>query len=253
VLTDSLKGRLAVITGAGGGIGTTMVRCFREAGARVVACDVSREALASADADHKESFDLQNPQECRAAAARIQGAYGLPDIVVSNAGYTRAETLDQVDDRAWSFELEVNLNGVRHFTTPFLEPMMARGSGVFVFISSVNALAHFGNPAYAAAKAGLVAYARAIATECGRRGIRANAICPGSVRTHAWDHRVEKDPTILERVSRLYPIGRMVDPVEVANAAVFLASPLSSGITGVTLPVDGGLMAGNLPFIHEIA
>jgi NAD(P)-dependent dehydrogenase (short-subunit alcohol dehydrogenase family) len=252
VLTGSLNGRLAVITGAGGGIGTTMVRCFQDAGARVVACDMSLDALASMNVVHKEVFDLQDPQESSAAAGRIQAAVGLPDIVVSNAGYTRAETLDQTDDRAWAFELDVNLNGVRHFTTPFLEPMMARGSGTFVFISSVNALAHFGNPAYAAAKAGLLAYARAIATECGRRGIRANAICPGSVRTHAWDHRIEKDPHILEKVSRLYPIGRMVDPVEVANAAVFLASPLSSGITGVALPVDGGLMAGNLPFIHSI-
>jgi len=116
----------------------------------------------------------------------------------------------------------------------------------------VNAPAHIGNPAYAGAKAGLVAYARVIATECGAYGIRSNAICPGSVRTHAWDHRIEKDPQILEKVSRLYPIGHMVSPVDVANAAVFLASPLSAGITGVALPVDGGLMAGNLPFIEAI-
>lgn len=247
-----LEGRLVVITGAGGGIGVTMVRRFQEAGARVIACDVSEEALGSVDGVHQEFFDLGNADACREACTRIQSAIGLPDIVVSNAGYTRAETLDQVDDRAWAFELDVNLNGARNFTTPFLAPMKARGSGVFVFISSVNALAHFGNPAYAAAKAGLVAYARAIATECGVHGIRSNAICPGSVRTHAWDHRIEKDPHILEKVSRLYPLGHMVTPVDVANAALFLASPLSAGITGVTLPVDGGLMAGNLPFIEAI-
>jgi NAD(P)-dependent dehydrogenase (short-subunit alcohol dehydrogenase family) len=241
-----------VITGAGGGIGATMVRRFQEAGARVVVCDVSTEALDSLDAVHKEVFDLGNPDECRASCGRIQAAIGLPDIVVSNAGYTRAETLEQVDEQAWNYELDVNLTGARNFTTPFINPMKARGSGVFVFISSVNALAHFGNPAYAAAKAGLVAYARAIATECGRHGIRANAICPGSVRTHAWDHRIEKDPDILRKVARLYPLGHMVEPVDVANAAVFLASPLSAGITGVALPVDGGLMAGNLPFIDAI-
>jgi len=251
-LKDSLEGRLAVITGAGGGIGVTMVQRFRDAGARVVACDVSAEALEAVDIAHKEIFDLGDPDACRRACARIQASAGLPDIVVSNAGYTRAETLEQVDDHAWNFELEVNLNGARNFTAPFLDPMKARGSGVFVFISSVNALAHFGNPAYAAAKAGLVAYARAIATECGHHGIRSNAICPGSVRTHAWDHRIEKDPQILEKVSRLYPLGHMVTPADVANAAVFLASPLSAGITGVALPVDGGLTAGNLPFIDAI-
>ena len=249
---NSLGGRLAVITGAGGGIGVTMVQHFQEAGARVIACDVSQNALASLDVAHREVFDLGNADECRQACERIQASVGLPDIVVSNAGYTRAETLEQVDERVWNFELEVNLTGARNFTAPFLEPMKARGSGVFVFISSVNALAHFGNPAYAAAKAGLVAYARAIATECGRHGIRSNAICPGSVRTHAWDHRIEKDPQILDKVSRLYPLGHMVTPADVANAAVFLASPQSAGITGVTLPVDGGLTAGNLPFIDAI-
>ncbi|SCY79658.1 SDR family oxidoreductase [Microvirga guangxiensis] len=249
---NSLEGQLAVITGAGGGIGVTMVQRFQDAGARVVACDVSEEALEHLDVAHKEIFDLGDPDACRQACARIQSAVGLPDILVSNAGYTRAETFEQVDDRAWTFELDINLNGVRNFTAPFLEPMKARGSGVFVFVSSVNALAHFGNPAYAVAKAGLVAYARAIATEWGVHGIRSNTICPGSVRTHAWDHRIEKDPQILDKVSRLYPIGHMVSPVDVANAAVFLASPLSAGITGVTLPVDGGLMAGNLPFIEAI-
>ena len=251
-MENSLEGRLAVITGAGGGIGVTMVQRFTDAGARVVACDVAAEALESLDVAHREIFDLGDPGACRNACERIQASIGLPDIVVSNAGYTRAETLEQVDDRAWNFELDVNLNGARHFTTPFLEPMKARGSGVFVFISSVNALAHFGNPAYAAAKAGLVAYARAIATECGHHGIRSNAICPGSVRTHAWDHRIEKDPEILGKVSRLYPLGHMVTPTDVANAALFLASPLAAGITGVALPVDGGLMAGNLPFIDAI-
>ncbi len=248
----SLEDQLVVITGAGGGIGVTMVQRFREAGARIVACDVSAEALGDLDAAHKEVFDLGNPDACKEACARIQTSAGLPDVIISNAGHTRAETLEQVDDRAWNFELDVNLNGARNFTAPFLDPMKARGSGVFVFISSVNALAHFGNPAYAAAKAGLVAYARAIATECGRYGIRSNTICPGSVRTHAWDHRIEKDPGILDKVSRLYPLGHMVTPDDVANAAVFLASPLSAGITGVTLPVDGGLMAGNLPFIDAI-
>ncbi len=249
---NSLEGQLAVITGAGGGIGVTMVQRFQDAGARVIACDVSEQALEKLDVAHKEIFDLGNAEACRQASERIQDAVGLPDIVVSNAGFTRAETLEQVDDRAWAFELDVNLNGARHFTTPFLAPMKTRGSGVFVFISSVNALAHFGNPAYAAAKAGLVAYARAIATECGVHGIRSNAICPGSVRTHAWDHRIEKDPQILEKVSRLYPLGHMVTPADVANAAVFLASPLAAGITGVALPVDGGLTAGNLPFIDAI-
>jgi NAD(P)-dependent dehydrogenase (short-subunit alcohol dehydrogenase family) len=129
--------------------------------------------------------------------------------------------------------------------------MAARGSGSVVFISSVNALAHFGNPAYSAAKAGLIAYCRAIAVERGAVGVRANVVAPGSVRTSAWDHRLAADPTLLDKVVPHYPLGRMVRPDEVANAALFLCSDAASGITGAVLPVDAGLTAGNLRFVNE--
>ena len=248
-----LDGQWVVITGAAGGIGGAMVKAFRNAGARVVACDRAAQALAAVDAERREAFELTDPDACKAALERIERAVGVPDAVVSNAGYTRAETFDQVDDEVWANEIAINLTGARNITAPLLPKMRSRGRGVFVFISSVNALAHFGNPAYSAAKAGLVAYSRAIATEYGRHGVRANTLCPGSVRTASWDHRLARDPGVIDRVSRLYPLGRIVEPIEVANAAVFLASPLSSGITGVTLPVDGGLTAGNLPFIELIA
>ncbi len=250
---SSLDGQWVLITGAGGGIGTAMVEAFRAAGASVVACDRTAELVEPLEAGHKEIFDLTDPAACQAALGRIEATVGLPDVVVSNAGHTRAETFEQIDDEAWRRELDVNLTSAWNLTSPLLPKMRVRGRGVFVFTASVNAFAHYGNPAYSAAKAGLVAYARGIATECGRDGIRANVVCPGSVRTSAWTHRVAKDSGVIERVSRLYPLGRLVEPVEVANAAVFLASPLASGITGVALPVDAGLTAGNLPFIAQIA
>ena len=248
-----LDGRWVLVTGAGGGIGGALVRAVREAGGRVIACDRSAELLAPLGAEHDSVFDLTDAAACREALARVTAAVGLPDAVISNAGFTRAETLDQLDEAAWDAEIDINLNGARNLTAPLLGPLRARGRGTFVFVASVNALAHFGNPAYSAAKAGLVAYARAIATEYGRDGLRSNALCPGSVRTAAWDHRIARDPGIVARVSRLYPLGRLVEPREVAEAAVFLASPRSSGITGVALPVDAGLMAGSLPFIEQLA
>ena len=248
-----LDGQCVMITGAAGGIGRVMVKSFRSAGASVVACDRDVAALDAVDAEHKEAFELTDPVACRAALERVEHALGVPDVVVSNAGRTRAETFEQVDDEVWTREIEINLSGARNITAPLLPKMRSRGHGAFVFISSVNALAHFGNPAYSAAKAGLIAYARAIATEFGRHGVRANTICPGSVRTASWDHRLARDPSVIDQISQLYPLGRIIEPAEVANAAVFLASPLSSGITGVTLPVDGGLTAGNLPFIAQIA
>ena len=248
-----LDGQWVLITGAAGGIGSAMVKTFQGAGARVIACDRAAEALQAVGAEHCEAFELTDPAACRAALERIERAVGLPNVVVSNAGHTRAETFDQVDDEVWAREIAINLSGARNVTSPLLPKMRSRGHGVFVFISSINALAHFGNPGYSAAKAGLVAYSRAIATEYGRYGVRANTLCPGSVRTASWDHRLARDPSVIDRVSRLYPLGRIVEPHEVANAATFLASPLASGITGVTLPVDAGLTAGNLPFIELIA
>ncbi len=158
----------------------------------------------------------------------------------------------KVDDAAWERELAINLSGARHVAAPIAEAMARRGKGALVFVASVNALAHYGNPAYSAAKAGLVAYARAIAVEQGRHGLRANVVCPGSVRTPAWDHRFERAPDLLERVLPHYPLGRLVTPDEVARTALFLASDAASGITGAVLTVDAGLTAGNLRFINDV-
>lgn len=93
---------------------------------------------------------------------------------------------------------------------------------------------------------------RALAVEYGAYGLRANTVCPGSIRTAAWDHRIAKDPAVLDKLRRLYPLGRIVDVAEVAEAVAFLASSRASGITGTVLPVDAGLMAGCRPFIDDI-
>ncbi|TIM22810.1 MAG: SDR family oxidoreductase, partial [Mesorhizobium sp.] len=168
-------------------------------------------------------------------------------------GWTRAETLADVSTAALDHEMDLNFRSAALLSQALLPVMRNQPLGAaFVFISSVNAQAHFGNPAYAAAKAALNAWMRAIATEEGRNGIRANAVIPGSIRTGAWEHRLAHKPEILAAVGKLYPLGRLVEPVEVARAAVFLASPFASGITGTTLNVDAGLMASNLPFLDQI-
>ncbi len=247
---------LTVVTGAGGGIGAALVERFAEAGARLVVCDLDAGALERLDhpaVAARLAFDLADGEACARAARRLLDEAGVPDVVVSNAGWTRAETLETTDEAAWRHELALNLTGTRDFATPLLGAMRARGSGAFVFVSSVNALAHYGNPAYSAAKAGLLAYMRAIAVEAGPDGVRANAVCPGSVRTPAWDHRFAQKPDLLGRIAPLYPLRRMVDPREVAEAVRFLASPAASGITGVALAVDAGLSAGNPLFVEAIS
>lgn len=247
-----LDGRTVLISGAGGGIGRSLVKVFRDAGAAVIGADRDAGLMAGLDLAGSVLFDQADPGATRAAVERHLADHGVPDAVVSNAGYTRAEHLGQVDDAVWASEMAINLNGAYAMTDPIVAAMAARGEGSLVFIASVNALAHFGNPAYSAAKAGLVAYAKAIAVERGREGVRANVICPGSVRTPAWDHRLEADPSLLDNVLPHYPLGRMVLPTEVANAALFLCSAAASGITGAVLPVDAGMTAGNLRFVDEV-
>ncbi|MFB2553190.1 SDR family oxidoreductase [Ensifer soli] len=247
-----LDGKTVVITGAGGGIGRPLVKTFLDAGARVVACDRSPELIADLDVAHKAYFELTDRASIAAAAADILDTVGVPDVLVSNAGFTRGEYFEKVTDALWYQDIEVNLNGVRHFADPIITAMIANGGGTQVFIASVNGFAHFGHPAYSVAKAGLLAYMKAIATEHGRRGIRANAVCPGSVRTDAWNYRIAGEPDLIDRASRYYALQRLVTPQEVANAALFLASPLSSGITGAELPVDAGLTAGNVRFVDDI-
>ena len=247
-----LDGRSALISGAGGGIGSSLVERFTAAGATVFGADRNAAALAHLKLAGQVTFDLADFKATEAAVQQFVTTSGTPDIVVSNAGYTRAETLEDVDVSAWESELAINLNGAYAMLRPIIAGMAKRGSGSIVFVSSVNAIMHFGNPAYSAAKAGLIALAKAIAVEEGRHGVRANVVAPGSVRAPAWDHRLAGDPTLLEKVHPLYPLGRLVVPMEVANAVLFLASPAAAGITGTVLPVDAGLTAGNLHFVNDV-
>jgi NAD(P)-dependent dehydrogenase (short-subunit alcohol dehydrogenase family) len=249
-MTKQFENKRVVVTGAGGGLGSTLVNYLHSAGASVIGCDQNAEALAGLPLTQSFTFDLLD----RAAAERVADEIigDLPDILINNAGWTRAETLSSLTGEKIVQEVDLNLTGVMLFTDKIAKAFAERSSGSIVFVSSVNALSHFGNPAYAAAKAGINAYALSIAVEYGRRGVRSNVVCPGSIRTHAWDHRLAKDPTIMDKLKRLYPLGRIVEAREVVEAIAFLASDRASGITGVVLPVDAGLTAGYLPFIDDI-
>ncbi len=247
-----LRDAHVLVTGAGGGIGRALVDVFKTAGALVSGADRDEALLEPLALTQHLVCDLADPNAVDAAVRAFLDRHGCPDVVVSNAGFARAEILDEVNQAAWDSELAVNLTGAFALTRPIVAAMAARGSGALVFVATVNALAHFGNPAYSAAKAGLVAYARAIAVERGPMGIRSNVVCPGSVRTPAWDHRFARDPGLMDKVRPHYPLGRIVTPDEVARTVLFLASPLASGITGAVVPVDAGLTAGNSVFVTSV-
>jgi NAD(P)-dependent dehydrogenase (short-subunit alcohol dehydrogenase family) len=250
--SGEFSGKTVLITGAGGGVGSALVKLFASRGSRVIGCDATLASLTAPELHARYEFDLLDRSGLEAAAEQIVAADGVPDIVINNAGWTRAETFDGLTRHKIEAEIDLNLTAVASFSNIMAEAMAARGHGAFVFISSVNALLHFGNPAYAAAKAGINAFARAIAVEFGQRGVRANVVCPGSIRTPAWDHRIAENPAVLDRLKRLYPLGRIVNVEEVAEAVAFLASDRASGISGAILPVDAGLTAGSRPFIEDI-
>lgn len=244
-------GKKVLITGAAGGLGSALVKVFADGGADLILCDQSAD-LFKGSTWPVQTFDLLDVASIGNAAEEIVARHGAPDVVVNNAGWTRAETFAALTSENIDAEIRLNLTGVATFTNALLPAMIARGAGAFVFISSVNSIAHFGNPAYGAAKAGINAFSRGVAVECGRKGIRSNVVCPGSIRTPAWAHRLARDPSIMDKLQRLYPLARIVEASEVAEAVAFLASARASGITGTVLPVDAGVSAGMLPFIDDI-
>ncbi len=244
--------KTVLITGAGGGLGRALAGLFAARGAHVSGLDQSLAMMEGMALAGAHACDLTDSAAVAATAARLTQEGALPDILINNAGWTRAETMADLDATRIAHEITLNLTGTCSLTAPVAAAMAARGRGAIVFVASVNGLMHFGNPAYAAAKAGLIAFSRALAVEYGGRGLRSNAVCPGSIRTPAWDHRLARDPSIAEKLAGLYPMGRIVTAEEVAEAVAFLASDRASGITGTALAVDGGLTAGNKPFLDQI-
>jgi NAD(P)-dependent dehydrogenase (short-subunit alcohol dehydrogenase family) len=157
-----------------------------------------------------------------------------------------------MDEAVWDKDVDVCLKGVFLCSRRVLPRMIERRKGVILNISSVNGLAYLGNEAYSAAKAAVINLTQSIAVRYGPQGIRANAIAPGTIRTPIWQERIQKEPNIFERLKRWYPLGRVGEPEDVANAALFLASDEASWITGIVLRVDGGLMAGNGVMTQEL-
>ena len=248
-----------MITGADGGIGQALCRHLAARGAAIAAVDTRNSVtdfVAALAADgvrtHGAVADVADADGVSAAVAEIEAALGPVDVLVNNAGGADGESLEKTTAESWRADLGRNLDGAYHCCAAVLPQMAARRRGAIVNISSVNGLTSLGHPAYSAAKAGLISYTKAVAMEYGRFGIRANAICPGTVRTPIWASRVERQPEIFERLVKWYPLGRVAEPEDIAKAVAFLASDDAAAITGTVLNVDCGLMAGNIVMTREL-
>ena len=201
-MTD-FSASVVLVTGAVGGIGQELCRHFGVRGAAIAALDrraevedFARELSADGIAAAAAVADISDAVQVRDAVDKLRQGLGDVDILINNAGVSERSSLEASTPESWRSDIDANLNGAYHCAHAVLPGMKASG-GAIVNIGSVNGLGSFGDPAYSAAKAGLISFTRAVAMEYGRHGIRANIICPGTVRTPIWQARVERRPEIL--------------------------------------------------------
>jgi 3-oxoacyl-[acyl-carrier protein] reductase len=235
----SLAGRLALVTGASRGIGRAIAEELARAGAEVVVGYRSGRdeaaSLAAAIGGRAVQADVSSPDDAR----RLVDEAGDVDVLVNNAGLTRDGLLARMPDDDWRAVLETNLSSVFYTCRAVARPMMRKRRGAIVNVSSVVGV--HGNPGqtnYAASKAGIIGFTKSLARELGSRGVRANVVAPGYVRTRLTDVLPEE---ATEAMVGNTPLGRIAEPEEIAGAVRFLASDDASFITGEVLLVDGGL------------
>jgi NAD(P)-dependent dehydrogenase (short-subunit alcohol dehydrogenase family) len=252
--------RVVIVTGSGSGLGRVLAHRFAAEGAAVVVADVVGERASAVAGEISETggrslgrtMDVTEAADVGAMVEATREAFGPADILVNNAAKATDADFLSLSEEVWDEDVAIALKGSFLCSQAVLADMTKRGSGVILNISSVNALGYYGNEAYSAAKAGILNLTRSLAVRYGSFGVRVNAIAPGTLRTPAWERRREEDPDVFERVARWYPLGRIGEPEDVVGAALFLASDEAAWISGVVLPVDGGLTAGNMQMMREI-
>jgi NAD(P)-dependent dehydrogenase (short-subunit alcohol dehydrogenase family) len=245
-----LAGKVALVTGAGGGIGRAAALVFARSGASVMVSDVNEEggnetvALVES-AGGKAAFvrcDVASSDEVKRMVAATVDSFGGLDCAFNNAGVNRMGE-DEYDDAVWERNMGVNLSGVMRCMREEAEVMLARSGGAIVNTASINGLV--GNPTqpgYVAAKHGVVGLARHGALRWAKAGIRVNAVCPGVIETPMTAPLVS-NTEIKAIMDSMTPMGRMGSAMEVAEAVVWLCSPAASFVTGHAMVVDGGSTA----------
>jgi NAD(P)-dependent dehydrogenase (short-subunit alcohol dehydrogenase family) len=245
----SLQGRVALVTGAGRGIGGAIADALAARGASIVVNDID-EALASARAAKlgrsaiAAQGDASSANDVRRTVEAGIAAFGKIDILVNNAGQDRAVSILDLAEDEWDRFMAVNLKSAFLFSKAVLPGMIERKHGRIVCMSSIVAHqgAMNGGIHYATTKAGMLGFARTLARQMAKTGVTVNAIAPGVVDTDLI--RTHMKPEMRERVTQAIPLGRLADPAEIGKAVAFLVSDDASYVTGATLDVNGGFWIG---------
>mmetsp|Transcript_70571 Transcript_70571/g.132053 ORF Transcript_70571/g.132053 Transcript_70571/m.132053 type:complete len:303 (-) Transcript_70571:77-985(-) len=243
---DMLSGKVAIVTGASRGIGAAIADKLAKAGATVIGTatsDSGAEAISARFEDGMKGegmkLDVTDAKEIEAVIKTITDKYGVPEILINNAGITQDTLMMRMKDTQWDAVLDTNLNSVFRMTKTLLKGMMKSRWGRIVSISSVvGSMGNAGQANYAASKAGMDGFTRALAAEVGSRGITVNSVAPGFIKSDMTEGLPEDwKAKLLERV----PMNRLGTPEEVADTVLFLVSPEASYVTGTTVHVNGGM------------
>jgi len=241
-MTSSNK--VALITGGSRGMGLAMVKRFQAAGYRVAACATTIEGARESGAEFAFACDVADRDQVKAGIASTLQALGRIDVLVNNAGLAGTNVLDDSDDDSfWNRIIDVNLNGT-YYMAKYVLPHLPDHSGKIINIASV--LAFKGVPdqtAYCAAKHGVLGFTRALSHAVSQRRITVNVICPGWTRTDMAHGRMTELGMNEASLQTSVPLGRFIEPSEIADMALYLASDSAAGITGQSFTLDGGVLA----------
>jgi 3-oxoacyl-[acyl-carrier protein] reductase len=241
-----LKDKVAIITGSARGIGQATALKFAAEGARVVVCDLESKAVDEVVAQIIQAggraigftVDVTNKAGIAAMVKGVMDAYGRIDVLVNNAGIVDDAMLRKMSDEQFERVIDINLKGTYNCARAVVDIMIGQNSGVILNASSVVGIyGNFGQTNYAASKFGVIGMAKTWARELGRKGIRANAVCPGFVETTILKSIPAK---VLQAMIDRVPLGRLAKPEEIANTYAFLASDEASYINGAVIEVSGG-------------
>lgn len=251
-----LRGKCALVTGAGSGIGEAIARVFASAGARVVVADVNEDTgnqtastiKSEGGAAEYRQLDVGDEARCRSLAAEVLERHGRLEVLVNNAGVGHVGTILQTESNDLDRLYRVNVRGVFHLCKAFLPSMIQAGGGNIINLASIGGiLAVRDRLAYCVTKFAVVGLSKSIALDHAKQGIRCNCLCPGRVETPFVAARLQEypDPEAAYReMASTQALERMAKPLEIAHAALYLASDESAFVTGASFHIDGGWSAG---------